>query len=443
MNFHHTAVGLLSYALQSGLLLAVGLLLPRVLRLRHPKTLLVYWRVLLIVVLFLPLAATIWQPEAPLPRLAIGSLTVETVVSTTLPQGMPGITWRGVSFAVATVALLALVRLLIGLVYLNRCRRTAVALAPTPTPVTHIQRRLGLRIPFLVSDRLSVPLTFGWLRPAIIVPRSFHDLTEDQQEGVACHELIHVRRRDWPMTVLEEIVRAILWFHPAVWVLLSKIALSREQVVDARAVSLTGKRRPYLDALWHIVCTYQRHANALAVPLIGRKHLVERVAWLKKEITMSKARIAISVIILAAVVAVTGVVGASVFPSASEAALDVQPMTLQKSPAKNMSDGDDKKLKTTSKDTECEEITEPVAINKINPKYPEEARKEKVMGVVTLETVVTENGEVGEIEVLQSPDERLSKASVEAVSQWTFEPALCDGRPVGVYYNLTLKFNLK
>lgn len=443
MNFHTTAVGLLSYALQSGLLLVVGLLLPRVLRLRHPQTLLVYWRVLLIVVLFLPLAATIWQPEAPLPRLAIGSLTVEAVVATTLPQGMPGITWRGAAIAVTAIALLALLRLVIGLVYLNRCRSAAVALAPTPSPVSRLQQRLGLRIPFLVSDRLSVPLTFGWRRPAIIVPRSFYDLTEDQQEGVACHELIHVRRRDWPMTVIEEIVRAVLWFHPAVWALLSKIALSREQVVDARAVRLTGKRRPYLDALWHIVCTHKRHANALAVPLIGRRHLVERVAWLKKEISMSKARIAISVIILAIAVAATGAVGASVFPSASESALDVQPMASPSSAAKDASEGEDEKLRTTSKDSVCDEITHPVVVNKVNPKYPEGARKEKVMGVVTLETVVTEDGKVREIEVLQSPDERLSQASVEAVSQWTFEPALCDGRPVEVFYNLTLKFNLK
>ncbi len=443
MNFHDTTIGLLSYALQSGLLLFVGLLLPRVLRLRHPETLLIYWRVLLIVVLLLPLAATIWQPEAPLPSLAIGSLTVETVVSSTLSQKMPGITWHGIMCAVVGVAMLALLRLAIGLVYLNRCRSAALALTPIPPPVRHLQQRLGLKIPFLVSNRLSVPLTFGWLRPAIIVPRSFHDLTEDQQEGVACHELIHVRRRDWPMTVLEEVVRAALWFHPAVWVLLSKIALSREQVVDSRAVRMTGKRRPYLDALWHIVCTYQRQANALAVPLIGRRHLVERVAWLKKEISMSKARIAFSIITLAAAVAVTGVVGASVFPSASEAAFDVKPMTAQRSAANDRWANDEEKLKTTSKETQCDEITHPVVIDKVNPTYPEEARKEKVMGVVTLETVINENGTVDEIEVLRSPDERLSKASVEAVGQWTFEPALCDGRPVGVYYNLTIKFNLK
>ena len=60
MNLHDTAAGILSYALQSGLLLVVGLLLPRALRLRHPQTMLVYWRVLLAVVIFLPLAATLW-----------------------------------------------------------------------------------------------------------------------------------------------------------------------------------------------------------------------------------------------------------------------------------------------------------------------------------------------------------------------------------------------
>ena len=158
---------------------------------------------------------------------------------------------------------------------------------------------------------------------------------------------------------------------------------------------------------------------------------------------MSKARIAISVVILAAAVAATGVVGASVFPSASQSVLDVEPMALQASSAKDTPEGDEEKLRTTSKDSVCDEITHPVVINKVNPKYPDEARREKVMGVVTLETVITEDGQVEKIEVLQSPDDRLSKASVDAVSQWTFEPALCDGRPVGVYYNLTLKFNLK
>jgi len=33
--------------------------------------------------------------------------------------------------------------------------------------------------------------------------------------------------------------------------------------------------------------------------------------------------------------------------------------------------------------------------------------------------------------------------AVEAIQQWKFEPALCDGKPVAVYYNLTINFRLE
>ena len=443
MNFYHAAAGLLSYVFQSGLLLAVGILLPRVLRLRHPRTLLVYWRLLLLVVLLLPLLTVVWQPNAPLPTLAIDGLTVEAVVATTLPAAAQALDWRIVFSAVAVVTLLALLRLVVGLAYLNRCRFEALPLEPPPTPIRAMQHRLGLSTPFLVSRRFPVPITFGWLRPAVIVPETFRELSADEQEGVACHELLHVQRRDWPMTIFEEFLRAVLWFHPAVWILLPKIALSREQVVDEGAVRLTGKRRQYLDALWRIVCTDQRHANALVVPLLGRSHLVERVAWLKKEKSMSKSRIVMSVLVLAVSVAVAGLVGASVFPAASETAMRIAPPAVQDDSKTEEKDAEENKLKTVSKDSECDEITRPEVIEKVNPKYPEEARKAKITGHVIVETVINEKGTVDDIKVVESPDERLSEAAVEAIRQWTFEPALCDGRPVGVYYNLTINFHLQ
>jgi hypothetical protein len=86
MNFYHAAAGLLSYVFQSGLLLAVGILLPRALRFRHPRTLLVYWRLLLLVVLLLPILPVVGQPTAPLPTLAIDGLTVEAWSQRRFPQ---------------------------------------------------------------------------------------------------------------------------------------------------------------------------------------------------------------------------------------------------------------------------------------------------------------------------------------------------------------------
>jgi len=443
MNFHHVAAGLLAYLIQSGLLLAVGLILPRALRVHHPRTMLVYWRLLLLVVLLLPLLTVVWQPKAPLPTLTIEGLTVESVVATTLPAAAQALNWWIAFSAFAVVTLLALLRLVVGLAYLNRCRLEALPLEPPPTSIRAMQRRLRLSTPFLVSRRFPVPITFGWLRPAVIVPETFRELSADEQEGVACHELLHVRRRDWPITVLEEVLRAVVWFHPAVWILLPKIALSREQVVDEDAVRLTGKRRQYLDALWRVVCTDQRQVNALVVPLLGRSHLVERVAWLKKEKPMSKNRIVMSVLVLTVSVAVAGLVGASVFPAASETAMTIAPRAVPDASKQEEKGAEGDKLKTVAKDSECDEITHPEVIQKVNPRYPEEARKAKIMGKVIVETVINEEGTIAAIEVVESPDELLSEAAVEAVRQWTFEPALCDGRPVGVYYNITLKFHLQ
>jgi TonB family protein len=443
MNLHEAATAIISYALQSGLLLVVGLLLPRMIRLRHPKTLLFYWRVLLLVVLLLPLVPFDWVPQAPLPYMTLDGLQVEEVVTTALPARVEGLSWQIVLLFAVGVTMLGILRLGLGLGYLNTCRRRAEPLTPTPVPVSRVLEKLGLEVPFLVSNRLTAPLTYGWLRPTVLLPGSFCSLSADQQEGVACHELLHVRRRDWPMTVLEELLRAIVWFHPAMWLILPRIALSREQVVDAHTVRLTGKRRQYLDALWRVVCTSQNPVAAMAVPFLGRSDLVDRVTWLKKEIPMSKARIVFSALVLSISLAAVAAFGANAFSNAS------QPGLLTSAPAAaGQTEGEkpensDEKLKTVSADPVCDEITHPEVVEKVNPKYPPEAREEKVMGMVIVETVITEEGVVDEIRVLESPDDRLSASAIEAIRQWQFEPALCDGEPVGVYYNLTINFRLQ
>jgi len=438
MNLHDAAAAFLSYALQSGLLLMVGLLLPRALRLRHPAVLLGYWRVLLAAVLLLPLAMTAWQRQTPMPMFEIDGVAVDAIVATTLPDAIPGLTWRSALFVAVGVALLVLFRLLVGLAYLHRCRRAATRLAPLPLPVAVLQERLGVKVPFFISDRLTVPITFGWWRPVVLVPRAFGRMSPEQQEGVACHELLHVQRRDWLMTVLEEGLRAVLWFHPGVWVLLSKITLAREQVVDAGAVRLTEKRRQYLDALWQIVCTYRRPTVAPAVPLLGRHHLVERVELLKKEISMSKLQIVVTGTVLVVALASFGFLGASVFAAGADATnyLSSQPEFDQKS------EKEDKEKPTPIKG-ECDDITDPVAVEKTSPKYPEEARKAKITGLVIVTAVINHEGFVEDIEIRESPDALLSEAAIEAIRTWRFEPALCDGNPVGVWYDITVKFALK
>jgi beta-lactamase regulating signal transducer with metallopeptidase domain len=58
-------------------------------------------------------------------------------------------------------------------------------------------------------------------------PESFLALEDEAKLGVACHELLHVRRNDWLITLIEEFVGSLLWFHPAIWWVLGQTRLAR------------------------------------------------------------------------------------------------------------------------------------------------------------------------------------------------------------------------
>jgi TonB family protein len=88
------------------------------------------------------------------------------------------------------------------------------------------------------------------------------------------------------------------------------------------------------------------------------------------------------------------------------------------------------------------DAVKPVLIEKVSPKYPEDARKEKVEGNVLIETSIGADGKVLEAKSVESPDPRLAQAAVEAVKQWKFKPATLKGKPVRAKMTITIRFAL-
>jgi len=89
-------------------------------------------------------------------------------------------------------------------------------------------------------------------------------------------------------------------------------------------------------------------------------------------------------------------------------------------------------------------LTEPQVVEKAPPKYPDEARKERVQGAVVLEATIETDGRVSETAVVEDPDARLTAAAREAVAKWRFEPARdAKGKPVAVRYRVTVAFKLQ
>jgi protein TonB len=82
-------------------------------------------------------------------------------------------------------------------------------------------------------------------------------------------------------------------------------------------------------------------------------------------------------------------------------------------------------------------------IKMVPPKYPADAKAEKVQGIVRLKVRINREGFVVETEIEQSPDDRLSASAQEAVSQWVYEPTLLNGKPVEVITVVDVNYTLQ
>ena len=87
-------------------------------------------------------------------------------------------------------------------------------------------------------------------------------------------------------------------------------------------------------------------------------------------------------------------------------------------------------------------VREPKRIAGSPPEYPLIARNARVQGVVILEAVIDERGEVGRIKVLRSVP-LLDNAAITAVQQWRYTPTLLNGVPVSVLMTITVNFTLQ
>ena len=286
------------------------------------------WRVLLLVCLLLPWlqGRQIDEPAlapAGTPAVVELSATAFEAAATgaaSAPAQRPApavpVNWpRAALLFVAAGVVVRSVWLAVGLARLHRLRvaGTRIELSPDLEP---LHQAMLPDAEVREVERLRQPVTFGLLKPVVLLPPSFAREAPAHQRAVLCHELLHARRRDWGWTVLEEGVRAVLWFHPAVWWLVSRVQLTREEVVDELAVRLTGSRRAYIEALMLFADDVPL---ARATAFARRRHLFWRIVLISKENAMSVRRLMLSSFAVAAVVTSLAWYATQAFPLAEEA----------------------------------------------------------------------------------------------------------------------------
>jgi hypothetical protein len=144
--------------------------------------------------------------------------------------------------------------------------------------VRRLGREFGIRRELRVRlDRHeTVPVTWGVLRPVILLPRSFGDWPRARRRVVLLHELAHVRRLDALSRGFVEALRAVLWFNPLIWIVRREMLEASEQACDD-AVLVAGVRpSSYVAHLVGVARVAIQRPPAVSLPMIRRGRLERR-----------------------------------------------------------------------------------------------------------------------------------------------------------------------
>ncbi|HYE31967.1 MAG TPA: M56 family metallopeptidase [Methylomirabilota bacterium] len=106
------------------------------------------------------------------------------------------------------------------------------------TMATHLSAK-GVKV--LESERIRTPLAGGCFRPFILLPTSFATkFTPQEQAVVLAHEMEHLRAKDPQWLLLVELTRAMLWWHPLVWVARRRFISAAEEAADWASCRVRG-----------------------------------------------------------------------------------------------------------------------------------------------------------------------------------------------------------
>lgn len=225
--------------------------------------------------------------------------------------------------------LLMVGRLLLGLHGGQRLRRLS---QPVDDPavlaaLARQARLIGLAFTPAIAycRQVAVPTVVGVLRPMVLLPFSLASgLSPEQVEVLLAHELAHIRRYDHLVNLLQRVLEAALFFHPAVWFVSRRIRIERENCCDDLVLAAGGQAVTYAASLVEVAelcgtsCRRARLAAAAALGVADHpSQLRQRILRLLEGPTSHRRRLTRGwAVVLGAIAALAIIV--AVQPAASE-----------------------------------------------------------------------------------------------------------------------------
>jgi len=189
-------------------------------------------------------------------------------------------------------------------------------------------RRLGVRrsVALRSSPSVSVPVTFGLMRPVILLPDGAASWPAERLRVALLHELAHVRRGDWAAQMAARLVCALFWHSPLAWPAARMLRAEAERACDDLVLSAGVPAPDYAQHLLAVAAALSGAARPLplAVPMAGCGPLESRL----RAVLSPRPRRALSrrLVAFAFMLALVVLVPLAALRPAARAALRVAPL---------------------------------------------------------------------------------------------------------------------
>lgn len=174
------------------------------------------------------------------------------------------------------------IQLIVGLLGVRRLKRTKVHQVSIEWHhrLQQLANSLAIKqsVALLESGLAKVPMVIGTLKPVILIPIGLITALSTQEvEAILVHELAHIKRRDYLVNLLQNLMEIVFFFNPAVLWISQLIKAERENCCDDMAIAHSSNKVSYIRAL--VSCEeYQASVPAYAIALAGNKNsLMNRV----------------------------------------------------------------------------------------------------------------------------------------------------------------------
>ena len=412
------------------------------------------------------LACLLWPAATLVGRLGSGGARVASAMSAADTAASSDIVSGGVlSFLQsqlvvivgfwALCALLMALRLAFGLAWIRRSTAQATVDAGWQARADQMAARFGIERPVTVRvvRHLNSPVTAGWLRPVVLLPAALiSGMPLELLSALLAHEMAHIRRLDYLVNLGQNMIEALLFYHPAVWWISGQVRNERERVADDLAARYLTEPRQLAHALSELArlqCPAAQLAQAATGgDLVGRIRALVRPDRQALNWKAAVPVMALSAACLTLIVQATSVNAEPVTPAAAAAQAQTPPTALAQASTQSEAPSISAVPHPDEAGDQASDTGHVPARANFNscskPVWPAGAIKAQRTGRVTLNFEIGVDGRVIDSKVRRSsghPD--LDQAARDGIAKCTFKPATDHGQPVRQWMQMQYVWTLK